>query len=265
MKDKFENIGDAMRAHVAECERRIAESKGKPRPLNPNCLSHWFPKIRDAGLPVPRTEIIATDVDLLRLCDGVVPDGYDAFIEQLTASIERMGNPCFLRTGCGSGKHNWQKTCYVAGQQSIAQHVWELVEWSELCGMFGELPYDVWCVRELLPTIPQMVADIYGNMPVCREFRFFVKDGEVKCWHPYWPKDSLVDGMTEPPADFDYRYLCLCYMPANDTKLLHSLASRAGEAVGGEWSVDILETKRGWYVTDMALANQSWHWPECVS
>ena len=33
--------------------------------------------------------------------------------------------------------------------------------------------------------------------------------------------------------------------------------------MGGHWSVDILETERGWYVTDMALAPRSWHWPHC--
>jgi hypothetical protein len=27
--------------------------------------------------------------------------------------------------------------------------------------------------------------------------------------------------------------------------------------------VDILETKRGWFVTDMAEAGKSWHWPGC--
>ena len=44
---------------------------------------------------------------------------------------------------------------------------------------------------------------------------------------------------------------------------LRNLASAAGKAVGGEWSVDILETRRGWYITDMAEAYKSWHWEGC--
>ena len=44
---------------------------------------------------------------------------------------------------------------------------------------------------------------------------------------------------------------------------LRNLASAAGKAVGGEWSVDILETRRGWYITDMAEAYKSWHWKDC--
>ena len=31
----------------------------------------------------------------------------------------------------------------------------------------------------------------------------------------------------------------------------------------GSWSVDVLETDRGWCVTDMAEAEGSFHWPEC--
>ncbi len=44
---------------------------------------------------------------------------------------------------------------------------------------------------------------------------------------------------------------------------IRSLASRAGAAIGGAWSVDILETTRGWFVTDMAEAHKSYHWPTC--
>jgi len=45
---------------------------------------------------------------------------------------------------------------------------------------------------------------------------------------------------------------------------LTEYANATGRAVGGAWSIDILETKRGWHVTDMAEAANSWHeWPEC--
>jgi len=39
---------------------------------------------------------------------------------------------------------------------------------------------------------------------------------------------------------------------------LHELASQAGKACGGQWSVDLLETDRGWYITDMAEAVKSY-------
>lgn len=44
---------------------------------------------------------------------------------------------------------------------------------------------------------------------------------------------------------------------------LSVLAAHAGSVVGGAWSVDILETERGWMVTDMAEAHKSFHWEGC--
>jgi hypothetical protein len=97
------------------------------------------------------------------------------------------------------------------------------------------------------------------DMPVCKEFRYFIEDGRYVCSHPYWPVQSLIDGGFDlSPHDFT----ALC---AGRTQELDQIAIAAGAAVGGAWSVDILETKRGWVVTDMAEAHKSWHWGGCKS
>jgi hypothetical protein len=45
---------------------------------------------------------------------------------------------------------------------------------------------------------------------------------------------------------------------------LTEYANATGRAVGGASSIDILETKRGWHVTDVVDAANSWHkWPDC--
>jgi hypothetical protein len=68
---------------------------------------------------------------------------------------------------------------------------------------------------------------------------------------------SLVKGGLDiSRTEFD----ALC---AGRTQELDQIAIAAGAALGGAWSVDILETKRGWFVTDMAEAGKSWHWPGC--
>jgi hypothetical protein len=66
-------------------------------------------------------------------------------------------------------------------------------EFSEIADMMG-MPWDTWVVREFLPTSPIGVCPRYGDMPVCREFRYFINDGRYVCSHPYWPKDSIVEG-----------------------------------------------------------------------
>jgi len=222
-------------------------------------LSYWFPKIKTAGLPVPRTAIIEatkTETDgMYRLLDGVKPGkNAKALIERVRVAADEMGYPCFLRTDHTSGKHNWEKTCYLASPDSLATHMVEIIVFWECVNMFGP-PCDVWVIREFLPTMPVGVCRYYGNMPICREFRFFVNGPEVKCWHPYWPLEALEQGNPQYYSNFDYAEFC----QTPDIEKITELASAAGAAVGGEWSVDVLETSRGWYITDMAEACKSYH------
>ena len=104
------------------------------------------------------------------------------------------------------------------------------------------VPWDTWAVREFLPTLPLGVCPRYGGMPICREFRFFVVDGETRCRHPYWPRHALDDGGVAADLDYD----ALCRLDGGTKRQLTDLANAAGRAVGGAWSVDILETRRGW-------------------
>lgn len=236
------------------------------RPMNLNCLSYWFPRLQAAGLPVPRTEVVHASPDaiaaLYRPFDGqAIGPGAKDFLAELRAAVESIGVPCFLRTGQGSGKHQWDDCCNLTSVAALEHHVLSLIQWSDFVDMIG-LPVDVWAVREFLPTMPVMVADRYGNMPVCREFRFFVDGAKVLCRHPYWSKDSLEQGLSELPTDFAERYERLCH-DVIELATIHDLASRAGAALGGYWSVDILETERGWFVTDAAEGQRSFHWEGC--
>jgi hypothetical protein len=229
-------------------------------------LSYWFPLIDAAGLPVPRTLITKMPVPAQQCIwagfdgkDGDDPKALGAFIAQLKDLADRVGYPCFLRTDHTSGKHEWEHTCFVKSADRIGRHVFSIAEHSEICDMIG-LPWDTWVVREYLPIIPHGVCPSYGNMPLCREFRFFVVDGEVKCWHPYWPAGAIEQGGADESL-FDV----LSHLADVEYSQLHRLAQKAARAVDGAWSVDILETERGWHVTDMAEAHKSFHWEGCTS
>ncbi len=223
---------------------------------NQNCITYWLPKLIEAGLPVPKTKIVTTSAPLCVLCDGDTPDGWRTFLDEMLEAVREIGTPCFLRTGHTSDKHNWKNTCYIAEADTslVGQHVFNLVEFSEIY----DLPSDVWAVRELLPTTPRFYA-FRGCMPIVREFRFFVRDAKVTCFHPYWPPKSIRDASVD---DWGRRLAGISVLGIEFNHVC-SLATRAGEAVGGEWSVDVLETTRGWYVTDMAAAQRSYHWPSC--
>lgn len=246
--------------------------------MDRNCLSYWFPKLEAAGLPVPKTRIVTCE-SLLPILDGIPPPWFDTFIAELHLAASAVGGyPVFLRTGQGSGKHSWSETCYVKSHEDLGQHVRNLVEWSECVDMLG-LPTNVWAVREMLPTKPVAVCPYYKNMPVNREFRFFVRGGDVCCVHPYWPSGALAqggcwakakDGEPDNPwgaveYELDHKhqddYKALCTLPNGVD--LHFLAHSAGRALGGDWSIDILETEKGWYITDCAEAARSFHWEGC--
>lgn len=272
--DRLKSLVLAMAERIAaqaELLSRRAEKheRHQEKTVNRNCLSYWFPKLAAAGLPVPRTRIVRADIDLTPLCDGKEPEGFAEFLDRLrmaAIAISESG-PWFLRTGQGSGKHDWRHTCQVADLARIGFHVRNLVEWSHLVSFFG-LAHDVWCVREMLPVTPVARLPRYGDMPLVREVRAFVEDGKVACIHPYWPEGSIRQGMdrtvSEAVAQAVVSGAKLSMAEAMPALLLAENVAPvfAGD---GAWSVDLLETRNGWYVTDMAVAGESYHWPDCAN
>jgi hypothetical protein len=230
--------------------------------MNKTCMSYWLPKLEAAGIAVPRTKMLPMPEeayrDIFNLFDGKPLEGQAApFLAALQAAGDEIGWPVFLRTGLTSGKHSWSNTCYFADRKRVVHHVASIVEFSE-CAQFVGLSCNWWAVREMLPTIPLAVCPHFDDMPVCREFRCFVESERVLCVHPYWPTNALEMGGAPEPERLAQELAVM-----GNWAHIERLASLAGAAVGGAWSVDVLETARGWYVTDMAQARESFHWPEC--
>lgn len=229
-----------------------------------NCISYWFP-ILDSEMhgSVPETVIVQSPEDLLRgVLDDPAYEDYACFwdfIAKLRNAGDKLGYPCFLRTGHTSGKHQWGKTCLIESPGEFPEHVYNLVEFSACATLIG-LPCDVFAVRQWLPGKIYGYCPKYQGMPVRREFRAFVRDGEVECIHPYWPVESLRQGGCSLEEE---RILKMNSLIWKDRFHVRRLASKAAKFFQGYWSVDCLSTDIGWMVTDMALGEQSWHWPEC--
>lgn len=247
--------------------------------IDKTAMHYWLPQLMLAQLPTPRTMALTMSTDAQRCVwagfDGEVGDdasraAFDEFIAGLAKAVVEIGFPCFLRTGHTSGKHNWNETCYIASPklELLAAQVRNIAEYSELAGMMG-LPWSEWYARKLLPTIKYGVCPRFGGMPVAREFRVFVDGPEVVCIHPYWPECALIQGGWQPSADAWPKTIpdameALSAISRNDEFMLRRLASRAGTACGGAWSVDLCECDgHVWYITDMAEADKSFHWEGC--
>jgi hypothetical protein len=253
VKGRFRNSSNTTRARTGED--------------TPTHMEFWLPKITAAGLPTPKTIMLQMPDgavnDLWHTFAGKPPEGaWPAFIEAAMVEADKIGYPLFLRSAYFSGKHEWDRMCFVRERDKLGDHMSNIAYMSECVGVgMGTVrtSWKTWAFRELLPTIPVGSCPNYDNMPVCREFRFFAEDGKVLCWHPYWPRHSLEHG----GADLSDEAFAALSTPDNLAELI-AMAEAASRACPGiAWSVDLLETKRGWFLTDMATANTSWHWEDC--
>jgi hypothetical protein len=249
-------------ARVAKMEQDIREyhAENAPGAVNKTRLSYWFPLIKAAGIPVPRTEIVPYAHSLAPLFDGEQPKGWNDLRRSIIHAAERVSRtgPWFLRTDFGAAKHSWKKTCFVTDLSSIGRHIAAIAEEHEMQFPFVP-PCDNWVVREMLPTKPIFTA-FWGDMPITREFRFFVRDDEVEHTQFYWPADALKDSH---PSAKDWRKRLRKINEFSGTReqaQLYDLARRVSRAVPGFWSVDLLDTERGWFVTDMAEGEKSYRW-----
>ena len=235
-------------AHKEEYEQRYWE-----RCLtDPTCMYNWYPKVKDL-VPTPKTELLRTDIELFMLADGEIPKGIEYLYNWIHESTIKVGGyPVFLRTGQTSNKHDWVKSCYLQRQEDIPSHVYNLVEFSGIADMIG-LPVLVWAVRELLPTIP--VFHVSKGMPMTKEFRFFVEDGKITHWQPYWPPEAI-----NKPTVENWQELLTenNSIDSADFQKLSDMTILIGNTIGGAWSVDWLYTRWGYYMIDMAEAYKSY-------
>lgn len=223
-------------------------------------LAAWYPKLVAAGVPTPKTIIVSAPRALINLLEGHKNriTGYQRFIKKLMTAADSVGYPCFMRTGYGSGKHDYQNTCLVGRPEELEKHVFRLLEWSLSIDFFG-LPFDTWVIRELLPTAAAFYA-FRGRLPITRERRYFVSDGKILGHHPYWPPEAIND-----PSVENWRELLEVLNQETPEEIveLSGLSLAVSAAVAGDWSVDwLFVPDRGWVCIDLAWAEQSFVWTE---
>jgi len=279
-KDIRKLIEQSAKKAVEESRSRRKQKK----PINKTCLSYWYPKICDL-VPTPNTIIVdASEVDITihqEYCElkhrneldkigsefvvirskeeGELAEmNWNRLVGKVIESALKISpaGPWFLRTGLTSGKHDFNRTCYVTDIEKIEYHMGSLVCFSQLCDMFG-LEISKFVVREYLPVKPVFKCKAYGCMPVIREIRVFVDGGRVAYFQPYWPADAIRQGHPDDP-EWEKKIHLVQDFSSYDYARVFGLAAACGYACTGRWSVDILETDRGWMVTDMAEAEKSY-------
>lgn len=244
-----------------------------------NSLLFWFPKIRNLDIPVPRTVWVEFPTDMARNLlnqNGEAFEQFQPYLNQIMDAAKKIGYPVFIRTDMASHKHGWDKAAYVRQKDEMLSHILDTIEFNELAGVMG-LNYKAIIIREFLELDWRFKA-FHGNMPVAKERRYFVKDGEVLCHHPYWIESAIMkahedDGKRSEFLGYYFPHKLpnkwqeilseLNHETQKEVQLLTVFAKRVSEVVNGYWSVDFAYTRdEKWFLIDMANGHASWH-PDC--
>lgn len=242
--------------------------------MNMNSMLYWYPLLSGTGIPVPRTIIVPMSEEhgfIDFLMEGVPED----IVSKVRNAVETIGLACFLRTDYFSGKHCWDTTCFLEDLGSLEAHLNKLLDES-IC---RDLVANAFVIREFLPLETAFSLPVWNNMPVAKERRYFVQDGEVACHHPYWDAEVFEDmeswgsagRLFSPKAERVPQILPsswreslenLNYESEDEIEHLTELAKRAALALEGAWSVDFACVRgKDWVLIDCALAKDSWHPP----
>lgn len=120
-------------------------------------LSFWYPILQDLGVPTPETYIIKHKLNLMTLLDGIPVEGLEKLVDDIDYFAQKVGYPCFLRTGQSSDKHGWKDTCHLEKKEDIVGHLVALQEHSCMADMFHPWSMDTIVVRKMLETKPFFV------------------------------------------------------------------------------------------------------------
>lgn len=262
-------------------------------PYDYNSLLYWFPKIKEIkDLNIPKTYYIEFPRNLGTSDEKFKYLNRKDIKEQVYKFCDKLGYPLFVKTDFFSGKHNWKKTCFVSQKEDLYPHIFNIFEMSDCVSIIG-LPIFAIVFRKYIPLYSNFKF-FHGELPISKERRFFIKDGNIQCKHPYWFSDvfkkyvslksNLKEGLSFQLLDSDKKEkleneiirgeselrdiefkLQLLNKESEDEKvILEKMAKSVADVFSGYWSIDFAYSQDGkWYLIDMARGEDSFHLPDC--
>jgi hypothetical protein len=129
--------------------------------------------------------------------------------------------------------------------------------------MAGELGYEAIIFRELLDLETGFTC-FYGDFPVNKEVRCFIKDGKIIDLRHYWVKAAVRDGTPQDPQWLSKLEKLKTYTE-EDIKQIKFQLKEVCKVFDEYWSVDFAKAKDGtWYLIDMARGEVSYQSKEII-
>lgn len=230
-------------------------------------MLYWWPLVNNLGIPVPRTEIVPCD-NLYAFYAETVEEWEERrkdrikYMPLFHEAANKIRYPLFMRTDLFSGKHAFEATCYVSSATVLQSHISALI-FESLMVDIRIMNHQALVFREYLP--PDTGFYAFAGLPIGKERRYFVSEGNVLCHHPYWPKDAT--RFRKELQEFNGWENILDSLNKDteqDTLILKEYAERISHALGKEYfSVDFMHSNDIWYMIDMAEGDKSWHDENC--
>lgn len=263
--------------------------------LNKNSMSYWFPSIIGLNqkckfFKIPKTRIVKVPLAILqmtRLEYTSLTDTTKKIIDDwaLEAFNLDINGDYFIKTGTYSSKFDFRNARVVTEKEVRELGEYLVFLQNQAVCMAGPLNqpcyYGVsttneFVVREFIPDTENNPT-IYQGLPLRTEYRFFVDfdTREILGVSPYWEptvmknRFSKEDDANTPHMKHDY----IIYKSHEDTLMrrynenlpllkdkVQELLNNADEEVlslKGQWSLDIMQNGKDFYIIDMADAYSS--------
>ena len=239
---------------------------------NPNNISFWYPKIKDCGIPTPKTYIIDIPEEVLIACfmDGDQKQNMDIVYnwvknELMTAIPEDLRGLLFIKNGAFSNKFDFNTACVRYSSLDIARSIIEINYASLMLETGGNTEL---AIRERILNQKEDVPCIYNGMPLRNEYRVFYNFDTKKALYVvnYWDWDYCYDAISRNMSDkiiYESYYGRLKeHYETNKDKVMQYVEEHMQTVTGldGIWSIDIMEANNNLWLIDMALGYRSAYW-----
>jgi ATP-grasp domain, R2K clade family 3 len=177
--------------------------------LKPNDYTKLSTALAEKGLTLINTAAAYTHCHYLpasyHLIEGMtarstwIKAGHDVSIDEVMQTLSPFGDkPVIVKDFVKSRKHEWHEACYIlnaSDRQAVERVVTRFLQ------LQGDDLNEGLVFREFIDFEP-LASHSKSGMPLIKEFRLFVLDGQIVFSIPYWEEgDYGDDQQTFPPID----------------------------------------------------------------
>ena len=264
---------------------------------NPNSIGHWLPELVEACrgksfFKIPATTVVKVPLTLLQL----TRQEYSALTPTTISILDIWAHEAFgldddkeyfIKTGTYSSKFDF-RNAHVKGAKEVRElgeyllyiHFQALQMASPLSTpcIYGVSTTNEWVVREWIED-KESNPCIYKGLPLRTEYRVFVDCDQktVIGYTPYWEPETMKRRFRhESDADSPHQIHDYIIYKAHEETLMRRYLENIDRLIDkvkdllpdlhlhGQWSLDIMQNGDDFWLIDMALAETSAFYRECV-